>query len=60
MKQFSIFFFLLVISFTTINCSKKPICPSTSACGCSGYNKAECEANSDCCKWTTGQGCGCK
>lgn len=35
-------------------------CPTTSACGCSAKNKAECEASTDCCKWTVGQGCGCK
>lgn len=35
-------------------------CPSTSACGCSAKNKADCDASTQCCKWTTGQGCGCK
>jgi len=39
--------------------SVKPTCPTTNACGCSGKNKAPCEAD-PCCKWTTGKGCGCK
>ena len=34
-------------------------CPTTSACGCSGKNKSACQGDS-CCKWTTGQGCGCR
>ena len=34
-------------------------CATTSACGCSGYNKSPCEAD-PCCKWTVGDGCGCK
>jgi hypothetical protein len=34
-------------------------CPTTAACGCSGKTKSECEA-SPCCKWTVGQGCGCR
>lgn len=34
-------------------------CPTTNACGCSGKNKAPCEAD-PCCKWTVGKGCGCK
>jgi hypothetical protein len=33
-------------------------CPTTSSCGCSGKNKDAC--GGPCCKWTTGQGCGCK
>jgi hypothetical protein len=33
-------------------------CPTTSSCGCSGKNKSAC--GGPCCKWTTGQGCGCK
>jgi len=33
-------------------------CPTTAACGCSGHNMAECNAD-PCCKWTVGQGCGC-
>jgi len=34
-------------------------CASTSACGCSSYNKSPCEAD-PCCKWMTGDGCGCR
>tara|TARA_B100000508_G_C11465074_1_gene281290 strand:+ start:1358 stop:1669 length:312 start_codon:yes stop_codon:yes gene_type:complete len=34
-------------------------CPTTAKCGCSGHNKTECDGD-PCCKWTTGQGCGCK
>lgn len=34
-------------------------CPTTAACGCSNKTKSECEA-SPCCKWTVGQGCGCR
>lgn len=33
-------------------------CPSTSNCGCSGKNKAPCEAD-PCCKWVVGDGCEC-
>jgi hypothetical protein len=33
-------------------------CPTTSACGCSGKKKDDC--GGQCCKWTTGSGCGCK
>jgi hypothetical protein len=33
-------------------------CPTTSSCGCSGKNKDAC--GGPCCKWTTGQGCGCR
>ena len=35
-------------------------CPTTAACGCSAYNKVDCNAHTLCCKWTVGQGCGCK
>ncbi len=34
-------------------------CPNTSACGCSGHNMLPCQMDV-CCKWTTGQGCGCR
>lgn len=34
------------------------ICPTTSACGCSGYTKANCVG--PCCKWVVGTGCVCK
>jgi hypothetical protein len=34
-------------------------CPTTSSCGCSNKTKAQCEV-SPCCKWTVGQGCGCR
>ncbi len=34
-------------------------CPNTSACGCSGHNKSPCQAD-PCCRWTVGQGCGCR
>jgi hypothetical protein len=33
-------------------------CPTTAACGCSEDNKDEC--GGPCCKWTVGEGCGCK
>ena len=33
-------------------------CPSTSNCGCSSKNKAEC--NTRCCAWVVGQGCNCR
>lgn len=33
-------------------------CPTTSSCGCSNKNKADC--NSPCCSWVVGKGCGCK
>lgn len=35
------------------------ICPTTSNCGCSGKNKAPCQADL-CCKWVVGEGCECK
>lgn len=35
------------------------ICPQTANCGCSGINKAPCEA-SPCCRWIVGEGCKCK
>lgn len=35
------------------------ICPQTANCGCSGMNKAPCEA-SPCCRWVVGEGCKCK
>lgn len=34
-------------------------CPTTSACGCSGHNKSDCEDDS-CSKWTVGEGCDCR
>lgn len=34
-------------------------CPNTAACGCSNKNKSACQSSS-CCKWTVGEGCGCK
>jgi len=34
-------------------------CGNTSNCGCSNLNKSPCEAN-NCCKWTVGEGCGCR
>ena len=33
-------------------------CPTTSACGCSNLNQADC--NTNCCAWYTGQGCDCR
>jgi hypothetical protein len=45
---------------TINNGSSGTNCPTTSACGCSAFNKSDCESHTDCCKWTVGQGCGCK
>lgn len=33
-------------------------CPTTSNCGCSGFNKDRCGGS--CCKWIVGTGCRCK
>jgi len=66
MKIQSIFIYLVIILSSCIGEDSDPVlpggnggCPTTSACGCSGYNKSDCETHS-CCKWTVGQGCGCK
>jgi hypothetical protein len=34
-------------------------CPDTSACGCSNKNKNACGSD-PCCRWTVGEGCGCR
>lgn len=55
---------LLLFVIIILGCKKSQTpdpqtkCPTTSACGCSSKNKADC--NTDCCAWTVGQGCGCK
>jgi hypothetical protein len=54
------FFLAFSLSVFLFGCSRDITCPTTSRCGCSDKTKAECEASPDCCKWTTGQGCGCK
>ncbi len=57
--------YLMAIVFALTSCSKEESdstysgCPTTSSCGCSNKTKSECESSS-CCKWTTGQGCGCR
>lgn len=33
-------------------------CPTTSNCGCSGFNKDQCGGS--CCRWIVGTGCKCK
>lgn len=33
-------------------------CPTTSACGCSGFRQSEC--GGACCRWVVGDGCGCR
>ncbi len=63
MKKIALLFLFAFGSYLFISCSEEGSgnnCPTTSACGCSSYTKSECESHTDCCKWTTGQGCGCK
>lgn len=59
---------LIAIAIAVFSCKKNNAspnsnyanCPTTAACGCSAKNKGDCQASTDCCAWTTGQGCGCK
>ncbi|MDP3556807.1 MAG: hypothetical protein Q8T03_05490 [Bacteroidota bacterium] len=53
---------LALLSFVIISCKKEKTtsCPTTAACGCSSKSQSECNSSTDCCKWTTGSGCGCK
>ena len=67
MRKIIMFFLVLVV--LVISCKKEEEstytntpsgtdCPTTSACGCSNLNQADC--NTACCAWTVGQGCGCR
>jgi hypothetical protein len=52
MKNKLYVFFLLVL----FGCGDGTVSPSSSKCGCSKYNKADCRGR---CSWTVGKGCGC-
>ena len=55
----SCFFFSCEVSDPTTSSENIGGCPTTAACGCSQNNKPECEDHR-CCKWTVGEGCGCR
>ena len=57
MKTLLYLVFMITIASCTIDDSSG--CPTTAACGCSNKSKADCELDY-CCKWTVGQGCGCR
>jgi hypothetical protein len=62
--------YLIIIACLLFSCKPKveeqpigqtaPNCSKYSACGCSAKDKLACELDTNCCKWITGQGCGCK